>query len=88
MIKFERYFEAGEIAAGDLLRTPVSRFNDITTLYDQEVLTPEASSLLTRLQEKAGNFERINPVAVPEGLIATLRPYQRQGLKLSKHFKV
>lgn len=80
MIKFERYFEAGEITADDLLRTPFSRFSDIASLYDQEVLTPDASSLLNRLQEKAGNFEMINPVAVPEGLMATLRPYQQQGL--------
>jgi hypothetical protein len=80
MTKFERYFESGEIAAGDLLRTPVSRFNDIASMYDQEVLTPDASSLLTRLQERAGDFETITPVALPEGLMATLRPYQQQGL--------
>lgn len=80
MIKFERYFAAGEITTDDMLRTPVSQFSDIATLFDQEVLTPDASSLLTRLQEKAGNIETINPVALPEGLMATLRPYQQQGL--------
>lgn len=80
MVKFESYFEAGEITADGVLRTPVSRFSDIASLYDQEVLTPDASSLLIRLQEKAANFETIAPVALPEGLMATLRPYQQQGL--------
>ncbi|MBT1690246.1 DEAD/DEAH box helicase [Fulvivirgaceae bacterium PWU37] len=80
MAKFERYFEAGEITADGVLRTPVSRFSDISSLYDQEQLTPEASSLLSRVQQKAGSFETIDPVAVPEGLMATLRPYQQQGL--------
>lgn len=80
MIKFERYFEAGEITADDMLRTPVSRFSDVATLYEQEVLTPDANSLLTRLKEMAGNFGSINPVALPNGLLATLRPYQQQGL--------
>ena len=80
MVKFERYFDAGEITAEDMLRTPVSRFNDLASLYDREVFTPDAQSLLSRLQEKAGSFETIDYVPVPEGLLATLRPYQQQGL--------
>lgn len=80
MAKFERYFEAGEITADDIVRTSVSRFNDVAALYDAEVLTPDASSLLRRLQEKAGSFETIDHVELPEGLLATLRPYQQQGL--------
>ncbi len=55
MEKFESYFDTGEIV-GDTLRVPVSRFNDIASLYDQEVFTPDAQSLVSRLQEKAGNF--------------------------------
>lgn len=80
MTKFERYFAAGDLAAEGLLRTSVSRFNDIASLCDDEVLTPDASALLTRLQENANNVAAITPVPVPEELMATLRPYQQQGL--------
>lgn len=80
MEKFQDFFNTGEITGSDTLRTPLFRFNDIASLYDEEVMTPDARSLVKRLEEKATSFQTIDHVPVPEGLLASLRPYQQQGL--------
>jgi hypothetical protein len=79
MVKFDHYFRAGELA-GEHIRTPRMNFAEINALYEDEVLTSDVKDLLALYAEKVNRFETIEAVEVPEGLEATLRDYQKQGL--------
>lgn len=77
--KFARYFRAGEII-DELIRIPKSNFSEMNELFDKEVLRKEVERELTVYETKLANIDKIPDVPVPEGLHATLRDYQRQGL--------
>ncbi len=78
--KFATYFQAGEVAGDDTIRFAKSNFETVQALYEDEMLDAAAAAEINRLRERLHDFEAIQPVAVPAGLRATLRPYQRQGL--------
>ncbi|WP_245964581.1 DEAD/DEAH box helicase [Rufibacter immobilis] len=77
--RLQKYFAAGEVV-GEHLRTPKMNFPLIEELYEEEVLSQEVRGELALYREKLSDFTHIEEVPVPEGLQATLRPYQRQGL--------
>jgi SNF2 family DNA or RNA helicase len=77
--KFAQYFEAGQIFE-DKIRTPKSNFTEITSLYEQAVLSNEVIQEIDFLNEKFQHFEAIEAVEIPARLQATLRDYQKQGL--------
>ncbi|UOQ64708.1 DEAD/DEAH box helicase [Hymenobacter volaticus] len=77
--KFAHYFAAGHVV-DDHIRTPSINFSAIQELYDPEALAAEAQAQLATYQNAVVDFAAIEPVAVPPGLQATMREYQRQGL--------
>ena len=77
--KFSLYFKAGKLD-GAIIRTPKSRFLDISEIYDEEVSSKEAWAEINFLKSTFDNFETIEAVEVPKDLKATLRPYQIHGL--------
>lgn len=74
-----KYFQAGEIDA-EMLKFPKSNFSEVSELFDQEVLSIEAQNEIARYKEAFSTPGNIPQVAVPEGLQAELRHYQREGL--------
>lgn len=79
MEKFALYFQAGEIM-GEEIRTPKSNFADVSMLYEHDMLSQQVKQELELYESKFSHFETIEEVAVPQGLQATLRDYQKQGL--------
>ncbi|MCB2377978.1 SNF2 family helicase [Hymenobacter sp. BT635] len=77
--RFAEYFAAGDVV-DDQIRTPSISFRLIQELYDPETLDDAARARLATYQAAVADFTGIAPVAVPSGLQATLREYQRQGL--------
>ncbi|QMU28058.1 DEAD/DEAH box helicase [Adhaeribacter radiodurans] len=74
------YFEAGEFV-GEQIRTPKINFSGLTELYETEVLSQEVRTEIAYFHEQLAHFEAIPEVDVPFGLQATLRDYQKEGLK-------
>jgi len=60
----------------------LSRFQGHQTLsmLDDQGLIATGTNKLRALAEKLKDFQKVAPVAIPEGLNATLRTYQHQGL--------
>ncbi|PSR56522.1 DNA helicase [Adhaeribacter arboris] len=79
LTRFTAYFEAGEVV-NEQIRTSKINFSSITELYETEVLSQEVRTELAFYREQLSSFEAIPDVAVPEGLQATLRDYQKEGL--------
>ena len=77
--KFSNYFRSGEIVK-DTLRTHKINFSEVSELYEDEVLTNEARDLLAFYKDKLFDFQSIKNVSIPNGLKATLRAYQKEGL--------
>ncbi len=77
--KFTEYFEAGEIVE-QKIRIPKSNFSEVRKLFKEEFLADEVKQDLKIYAEKLKNFKQIENVTIPEGLNATLRDYQKQGL--------
>ncbi len=77
--RFAKYFQEGTIV-GDRLRIPKTNFASIQELFEEEVLTEEVKGQLALYQEKLFHFNAIEAVQVPQGLHASLREYQQQGL--------
>ncbi|MEO6732344.1 MAG: SNF2-related protein [Ferruginibacter sp.] len=73
------YFEVGEIV-DDQLRTPRINFFAVKSLYEKEMLADEVQDKLQLYNDKLAGFESIENTSSPEGLNATLRHYQQQGL--------
>ena len=80
MEKFTNYFNSGEIADDDIIRTPKSNFSAIERFYEDKLLSDEARQEVGLYREKIDDFDHITEVTMPEGLDATLRPYQKKGL--------
>ncbi len=77
--RLQKYFAAGDVV-GNQLRTPKMNFSAIEDLYETEVLSQEVREELALYRQKLAHFTHIEEVPVPDGLQATLRTYQRQGL--------
>ncbi|GAA4383448.1 hypothetical protein GCM10023186_24590 [Hymenobacter koreensis] len=77
--KFVSCFAAGDVV-DDVIRTAGVNFSAVLELYDAEALDARAQAQLATYQAAVANFAGIEPVAVPPGLKAELRDYQRQGL--------
>jgi superfamily II DNA or RNA helicase len=77
--KFSRYFLSGELA-GEEIRTPRINFAGIAELYEDEMLNADVQKELALFHSRLAHFSSIKEVEVPEGLNATLRDYQKQGL--------
>ncbi|EOR95406.1 DEAD/DEAH box helicase-like protein [Arcticibacter svalbardensis MN12-7] len=78
--KFTNYFHAGEVIDEETIRTPKINFSALAELYESDTFTADARNELLLFQKKLPDFEGIAPVEIPKGLLATLRPYQLQGL--------
>lgn len=61
------------------LRLPIHRSQLLQQLPEQHITFTSADHI-RHLSERLQNFSGIEPVPVPEGLQAELRPYQQQGL--------
>jgi hypothetical protein len=79
MKKMERYFRVGEVVE-ELIRIPKNNFSEMNELFDKEVLDKEVEQELALYETKLSQVNTIKEVPIPEGLHATLRDYQKQGL--------
>ncbi len=78
--KLSGFFDVCEIYDIENLRTPKINYAAVASLYDAEMLSNEVQEELTIYQDKLAGFESIKAVETPATLLATLRPYQQQGL--------
>lgn len=78
--KFTNYFNAGEVADDETIRTPKSNFSAIEKYYEKKLWSEEVKNEISLYRKKVGDFDKIKPADIPEGLNATLRPYQKKGL--------
>jgi SNF2 family DNA or RNA helicase len=77
--KLDSYFATGEVA-DEVIQISKINYRTITELYDASMLDEEVRTEVHLYQSRLSDFESITPASIPEGLMATLRPYQRQGL--------
>ena len=77
--KFARYFRAGELI-DEMIRIPKSNFAEMNELFEAEVLSKEVKKELALYESTLSSHHATEEVPVPDGLNATLRDYQRQGL--------
>jgi len=79
MEKISAYFQAGDILDESIL-IPKQNYSDIDALFEQDAFSEEVKQELEFYKSRFANFESIKNIDVPEGLHATLRDYQKQGL--------
>ncbi|KLT66773.1 DNA helicase [Pedobacter sp. BMA] len=77
--KFTEYFNAGEVTDESIL-TPKIKFATLNDLYEDALLDGEVKNELQHYKRKFEGTTQIREVAIPEGLNATLRHYQQDGL--------
>jgi superfamily II DNA or RNA helicase len=77
--RMQQFFAAAEILGEDLV-TPRPHFDALAQWYRNEELDDEVKASIQAYRQKLYNPEAIEPVQVPKGLKAQLRPYQQQGL--------
>lgn len=78
--KFSKYFNAGEIV-DEHIQTPRISFTAIEELYESQLLDESVKDQLAMYKNKlSGSAATITDIKVPEGLNATLRQYQKEGL--------
>jgi SNF2 family DNA or RNA helicase len=77
--KFDAYFKAGAIWE-DELRIPKTNYETIEQLFEKQMLDEQVKLEIKDFRRKFENFESIGDVEVPDTLLTTLRPYQKQGL--------
>jgi SNF2 family DNA or RNA helicase len=77
---FADYFNNGEIEDDETLLIAKTNFAAIEQYYDDTLLDNPVKHELKSYHEKLAAFDHIAPVPTPEGLLATLRPYQQTGL--------
>lgn len=78
--KFAAYFNAGDITGEEIIQIPHINYTAVSQLYDETMLDEAATNVLYRYTRQLAGFEGINAIPVPQGLQATLRPYQQEGL--------
>lgn len=77
--KFTAYFGAGEVVE-ETIRTPNISYSAVEELYEDDILDQQVRSKLMYYKSKLNAFKEIETIAVPEGLNAELRGYQKEGL--------
>ena len=77
--KLQTWFETGEIDLNTLL-VPKTRFREIEALFGTEILSSETKMEIIMLSQRFSAMNEASTVEIPEGLNATLREYQIQGL--------
>lgn len=79
--KLADYFQAGEVAdQEEVIRISRIRYRTISELFDAAMLDEDVRTEVQLYQSRLSDFESITPAPLPDGLRATLRPYQQQGL--------
>jgi SNF2 family DNA or RNA helicase len=78
--KFADYFNSGEIEDDETLFIAKTNFSAIEQYYDETLLDQKVRHELNYYRERLAGFEEIKDIEAPEGLLATLRPYQKAGL--------
>ncbi|RKR83680.1 SNF2 family DNA or RNA helicase [Mucilaginibacter gracilis] len=78
--KFTNYFNSGEIADDETIRTPKINFAAIDLWYEQQLLDEGVKKEISFYRDRLANFDSIKAVDTPAGLNGTLRNYQKQGL--------
>lgn len=79
--KLAEYFNVGQIADDDeIIQISKIKYRTISELFDAAMLDEATRAEVHRYQSRLSDFESIAPAPLPDGLRATLRPYQRQGL--------
>ncbi|WP_245536756.1 DEAD/DEAH box helicase [Solitalea canadensis] len=78
--KFDAYFKAAEIADEETLQIPKVAFSTVEQLYEEEMLDGYVKEEINAYRRKLNDFDAVQQISVPEGLNATLRFYQQQGL--------
>ncbi len=78
--KLADYFNAGQIADDETIQISKIKYRTISELFEAAMLDEKAQQEINLHNTKLSDFDAIAPVAIPAGLQATLRPYQRQGL--------
>jgi superfamily II DNA or RNA helicase len=76
--KFEKYFNAGEIAGEGSLHIPKINYNTINELFDVQQLDEQVKTELNVYEKSLSG--PIPEAAIPEDLCGELRPYQHEGL--------
>ncbi|MCC9166759.1 DEAD/DEAH box helicase [Pontibacter harenae] len=79
LARLHGYFEAGEVV-DENLRVPKTNYAVIKELFETHMLDEEVQKELSWYQSQLQNISKLEPLPVPAGLQATLRPYQLQGL--------
>ena len=79
MAQLGQYFQAGEIKK-DRLRLSLYQFGIIDELYQSLENRPEWLAELYHRRQRLQNLQSQPDVVIPQGLNATLRPYQQQGI--------
>lgn len=79
MAQLGQYFQAGEIKK-DRLRLSNYQFGIIDELYQSLENRPEWLAELYHRRQRLQNLQSQPDVVIPQGLNATLRPYQQQGI--------
>ncbi|OOQ59087.1 DNA helicase [Mucilaginibacter pedocola] len=77
--KFDKYFKAGQIWEEEL-QIAKTNYEIIEELFDQQMLDEQVKLEIKDFRQRFENFESIKEVAVPDTLLAALRPYQKRGL--------
>lgn len=80
LARFADYFNNGEIEDDETLLIAKTNFSAIEKYYDDALLDNPVKHELSNYHEKLAAFDHLAAVPVPEGLQATLRPYQQAGL--------
>jgi SNF2 family DNA or RNA helicase len=78
--KFSTYFRAGEVQDKSV-KISNYQFNIIDELYDEFENIPDFLTELKRKKEQLLNLQQVTDISTPKQLKATLRPYQKEGLK-------
>ena len=77
--KFSDYFNAGELVDDEILMSKIN-FSAVEELYERQQMDEVLQEELQMYRGKFSGGDTITEVPVPEGLNATLRRYQHEGL--------
>lgn len=77
--KLADYFSTGEVV-DEIIQISKINYRTISELYDASMLDEGVRTEVHLYQSRLSDFESITLAPLPDGLRATLRPYQRQGL--------
>ncbi|WP_157278964.1 DEAD/DEAH box helicase [Olivibacter sitiensis] len=87
IVRFNTYFNIGEILDDDTLGIAKTNFMLVQELFDAEMLDEETKWHIQEYVEKLSSTDALQEAVVPKGLQAQLRPYQKQGLAWLQYFE-